>query len=541
MPEIHNPKVIGDLTLTKAPSDPSHGVRLQDLDARAPVKPAFVADIVPSGSGIVAQKVYAPTVPANKLLVSAVSDTENVRVTVLAQGALFLAPNVTVNGTPIANFAAVEGGNDLFQGTADIVMSESGDITIESDTGATYTVALTVATEGPAISVATLGSYPGSQTEAKAGDVMAITGVVANDAVSIAVANSGAAASGNISTFGANDSAGAGFKTFSGTFTVANRTGSQAVSLTAKNALGTDGAVKVSDNSITLNQAVPTISAISVNYPNGQAALTVGDVAQVSATVTGADSVSYSFSAAGQDASITDPNTYAVSKDVTLNSGTYFAANNYTVTATKASNGAVATRQGTIKIAEEAATATISILGNPSRLRSSEAGNAYTLRVQPDQELAGDPVVVLEAGEFTGNWSFSAGVYSRQVLIRDSDARGVTAVDATLTNLANTESPASGNFTIGGFLERAITFDAFARFMAIGATVADFTKVRARYNGQGADLTRRSDTTDVVGAFTVVNSGGVFDANGTHLFLNDAAFAGANTSGTLQVLVEETL
>lgn len=541
MPEIHNPKVIGDLTLTKAPSDPSHGVRLQDLDARAPVKPAFVADITPSGSGIVAQKVYAPTVPANKLLLSAVSDTENVRVTVLAQGALFLAPNVTVNGVAIANFAAVAGGNDLFQGTADIVMAESGDITIESDTGATYTVTLTVATEGPVISTATIGAYPGSQTEAKAGDVMPITGVVANGAVSIAVANSGAAASGNIATFGANDSAGAGFKTFAGTFTVANRTGSQAVSLTAKNALGTDGAVKVSDNSITLNQAVPTISTVSVNYPNGQAALTIGDTAQVSATVTGADSVSYSFSAAGQDASITDPEVYAVSKDVTLNNGTYFVSNNYTVTATKASNGAVATRQGAIKIAEVAATATISIQGNPSRLRSSQAGNAYTLRVQPNQELASEPVVVLAAGEFSGNWSFSGGVYSRQVLIRDSDARGVTAVDATLTNLANAESPANGSFTIGGFLERAITFDAFARFMAIGATVADFTKVRARYNGQGTDLTRRSDTTDVVGAFTVVNSGGVFDANGTHLFLNDAAFAGANTSGTLQVLVEETL
>lgn len=541
MPEIHNPKVIGDLTLTKAPSDPSHGVRLQDLDARAPVKPAFVADIVPSGSGIVAQKVYAPTVPANKLLVSAVSDTENVRVTVLAQGALFLAPNVTVNGVAIANFAAVAGGNDLFQGTADIVMEESGDITIESDTGATYTVTLTVATEGPVISTATIGAYPGSQTEAKAGDVMPITGVVANGAVSIAVANSGAAASGNIATFGANDSAGAGFKTFVGTFTVANRTGSQAVSLTAKNALGTDGAVKVSDNSITLNQAVPTISTVSVNYPNGQSALTIGDTAQVSATVTGADTVSYSFSAAGQDASITDPEVYAVSKDVTLNNGTYFVTNNYTVTATKASNGAVATRQGIIKIAEVAATATISILGNPSRLRSSEAGNAYTLRVQPNQQLASEPVVVLAAGEFSGNWSFSGGVYSRQVLIRDSDARGVTAVDATLTNLANAESPANGSFTIGGFLERAITFDAFARFMAIGATVADFTKVRARYNGQGTDLTRRSDTTDVAAAFTIVNSGGVFDANGTHLFLNDAAFAGSNTSGTLQVLVEETL
>lgn len=541
MPEIHNPKVIGDITLTRAPSDPSHGVRLQDLDARVPVKPAFVSDIVPSGSGIVAQKVYAPTVPANKMLQSAVSDTQNVRVIVLAQGALFAAPAVTVNGVAISNFAAVANSNDLFQGSADIVMTDSGDVVIESDSGASYTVTLAVATEGPVISTATIGAYPGTQTEAKAGDVIAITGVVANGAVSMAVSNAGAAASGTITTFGANDSGGAGFKTFSGTFTVANRTGSQAVSLTAKNALGTDGVTKVSDNSITLNQAVPTIGAITVNYPNGQLGLKNGDVAQVSSTITGADSVSYAFAASGQDASIEDPTVYAVSKNVTLNSGTYNVANNYTITATKASNGAVATRQGVIKIANSAATATISIQGTPARLRSSVLGQTYVLRVTPNQELAGNPTVTLAAGEFSGNWSFAGGVYSRNIIIKDSDARGVAAVDADLVNLSNTPSDATGSYTIGGLVERVVTFPAFARYVDLGVAVADFTKARARYNGQGTDLARRSDTTDVAAAFTIVNSSGVYDPNGTHLFLNDAAFAGSNTSGTLQVLFEETL
>lgn len=541
MPEIHNPKVIGDLTLTRAPSDPSHGVRLQDLDERVPVKAAFVSDIVPSGSGIVAQKVYAPTVPANKMLQSAVADTENVRVIVLAQGALFAAPVVTVNGITIANFAPVANSNDLFQGSADIVMEDSGDVVIESNSGAEYTVALAVATEGPTISTATIGAYPGAQTEAKAGDVIAITGIVANGAVSMAVSNLGAAASGTISTFGANDSGGAGFKTFSGTFIVANRTGSQAVSLTAKNALGTDGAVKVSDNSITLNQTAPTIGAITINYPNGQGGLKNGDVAAVSSTITNADSVSYAFAAAGQDASIEDPTTYAVSKNVTLNSGTYTVANNYTISATKASNGATATRQGAIKIANTAATATISIQGTPARLRSSAAGTSYVLRVQPNQELSGNPSVTLAAGEFSGNWSLAGGVYSRTVIIKDADPRGVAAVEADLVNLSSTPSEATGSFTIGGLVERTITFPAFARYAPIGAAVADFAKARARYNGQGTDLARRSDTTDVAAAFTIVNSSGVYDPNGTHLFLNDASFAGSNTSGTLQVLFEETL
>lgn len=539
MAEIHNPRVIGDLSLSRAPSQPEHGVRLADLDARVQPLQAFASNITPSGVGIVSNKVYAQSVPANMRLQSAVADTENLRVTVLAQGGLFQAPSVTVNGEAVTNFTSVS--ENLFTGYVDLVLAESGDITIASAGGASSTVAVTLATEGPVISMATIGALPGTQTEAKAGDVVAVTGIVANDATSIAVANAGAAASGTISTYGANDSGGAGFKTFSGTFIVANRTGAQAVSLTAQNALGTNGDPTNTANTITLNQAVPTIAAITVAYPAGQGALTVGDTAQVTSVVAGANSVSYAFAAAGATADITDPNVYAATKDLLLNSGTYHVANNYTITATKASNGAVATRQGIVRIAETAATATIAILGTPARLRTSAAGETYTLRVTPNQLLSGNPDITLEQGTFTGAWSFSGGVYSRTFTLDDTAARGVADVTGTLTNLGLTGSAANGTFTVGGLVERTITFDAFARLMPLNALVADFTKTRARYSGQGTDLARRSDTTDVVAAFTLTDEFGVFNANGTHLFLSDAAFAGANTSGTLQVLFEETI
>lgn len=539
MAEIHNPRVIGDLSLSRAPSQPEHGVRLADLDARVQPLQAFASNITPSGVGIVSNKVYAQSVPANMRLQSAVADTENLRVTVLAQGGLFQAPSVTVNGEAVTNFTSVS--ENLFTGYVDLVLAESGDITIASAGGASSTVAVTLATEGPVISTATIGALPGTQTEAKAGDVVAVTGIVANDATSIAVANAGAAASGTISTYGANDSGGAGFKTFSGTFIVANRTGAQAVSLTAQNALGTNGDPTNTANTITLNQAVPTIAAITVAYPAGQGALTVGDTAQVTSVVAGANSVSYAFAAAGATADITDPNVYAATKDLLLNSGTYHVANNYTITATKASNGAVATRQGIVRIAETAATATIAILGTPARLRTSAAGETYTLRVTPNQLLSGNPDITLEQGTFTGAWSFSGGVYSRTFTLDDTAARGVADVTGTLTNLGLTGSAANGTFTVGGLVERTITFDAFARLMPLNALVADFTKTRARYAGQGTDLARRSDTTDVAAAFTLTDEFGVFNANGTHLFLSDAAFAGANTSGTLQVLFEETI
>lgn len=538
MAEIHNPKVIGDLELTRAPSKPEHGVRLADLDARVQPAKAFANDITTS-TGIVASKVFANTVPANKILLSAVTDTKTVRVHVLAQGGLFLAPAVTVNDIAVANWTP--SSDNLFAGYVDLTLTVSGPITVKSDTGATSTVTMTLATEGPVVQAATIGALPGVQTEAKATDVVAITGSVANDAVSVAVSNLGAAASGNIATFGANDSAGIGFKTFTGTFVTANRTGAQGVTLVAKNSLGTDGTPVLSGNAIVLNQAAPVIGAVTVNYPNGQAALKNGDVAQVSSTITGQDSVAYAFAAASQTAAITDSSTYAVSKDLTLSAGTYDVSNNYTITATKASNGAVTTRQGSVKIANSVATAAIAVQGAPARLRTSVAGTSYQLRVTPNQLLAGDPAITLTRGSFTGAWAFAGGVYTRNFTVSDADARGVFAVDATLTNLTNQTSPATTNLTIGGLVERNITFAAFSRTAPIGTTVADIAKCRARYTGGSSDLARRNDTTDVAASFTIVNEGGMYDPNGGFLFISDSAYAGSNTSGTLQLTFEETL
>lgn len=538
--EFHNPKVIGHLTHSQAPVLPEHGVRLQDLDARiAPLK-AFATDIVgTNGVGIVAQKVYAQTVPANKILQSAVADVEAVTVKVLAQGDLFTAPVVTVNGIAVANWTA--SSDNLFAGSVDLVLTESGDITIENAGGATTTVALTLATVGPVVQAATIGALPGTQTEAKQADVIAITGVVANDAVSMAVSNLGAAASGTITTFGANNSAGAGFKTFTGTFVAANRAGLQNVTVTAKNALGTDGVAVASGNQITLNQTVPTIGAISVNYPNGQAALKNGDTAQVSATVTNGDVVGYAFNAAGQTVAIDTPNVYAISKDVTLTTGTYNVANNYTVTATKSSNGAVATRQGSIKIAQTAANAVVSVQGNPARLRTDANGETYTLVVTPNQLITGNPDLTLEAGSWVGNWVNASNVFTRTFTVSDSDPRGAAAVSGTIDNLANTESAVNGSVTIGGMIERTITFAAFSRTAPIGANVADISKARARYAGGTSDLARRADTTDVAASFTITDSNGLYDPNGGYLFISDAAYAGANTSGTLQLTFEETV
>lgn len=541
MADIHNPRVIGDMTLTRAPSLPEHPVRKQDLDQAlqeyGSIKALFITDVTPTSSGIVSNKQYADSLPANSILVSAVADTENVRVHFVAQGALFTPPQVAVNGVEVANFTPVAAGSDLFSGFADITMNASGDITVVSGTGVAK-VALTVATEGPALSMVVIGALPGVQTEVKAGDVVPFTAVVANDAVSVTVQNIGAAASGSNIVLGAADSAGTGFKTVVGNFTVANRSNAQSITLVAKNALGTDGEPAVSGNTVILNQTAPTIATITVAYPNGQGALKVGEVATVTSAVTNADSVSYSATGGSVDA----PNEYAASKQFTLESGTYnYSSNNYTITAVKASNGATATRSGVVRVAVDAPAASITVDGNPARLRSSAEGQTYTLRVTANQQLASAPVVDLSNGTWAGNWTGTGTVYTRTFTVSDSDDRGDLVAGATFYGLAGVQGTREQTFVVGGFVKRTLTVAAFSQIVEIGAAVSSIGKVRVNYGGSATLLTLRNDKENAPSSFTIVNSAGDYDPNGTHLWLSDADYAGSNTSGTLQVEIEEII
>jgi hypothetical protein len=107
-----------------------------------------------------------------------------------------------------------------------------------------------------------------------------------------------------------------------------------------------------------------------------------------------------------------------------------------------------------------------------------------------------------------------------------------------LAGIIGTVITAGSAYNVGGFPLRTITFPAFAQFAPIGTTVADFSKVAASYTGASV-LTRYSDTAQHFQGFTITDGSGNFDPNGGYLFISDAAFAGSNTSGTLQLDIEE--
>ena len=514
----------------------------------------FFTNIAPTTAGIVGAKQYVPnTVPANKVILDGTTDTANVRVSLLAEGgSAFYSPTITITtdpvlpGTPLT-VPLTEDQYDkrMFAGFVDLT-GVTGDtvITASSTTNAVATCIVKRAAAGPSVSSATIGAYPGAQTETKSGDVITISGVVANSASYIeTIAGGASAAATSLTTLGAADSAGAGFRTFSGTFTVSGLTGNHSAVVRARNALGTFGDNRVSSNTITLNQTAPTIGARTIAYPANQSALKGAETATISATVTNADAVVYSSSA---DLSVEDATTYAVAKTVARINGTYvFNVANYTITATKASNGAVSTATASVAIANVFATATVAISGNPARLSSSAAGQNYVVTITPNQVLQAAPTLVASSGTFTGAWTLNGNVWSRTLVIKDVDAKGpATFSDLTLpgkAGLIGSTIVSGAAYTVGGFAKRMLTFAAFSQVAPLGTAVANIDKTVANYAGSASNLTLMKDTTAAQSAYTITNADGTYNPTGAYLFLNDAAYAGSNTSGTLQVEIEEVV
>ena len=532
----------------------------------------FVTNVAPTGAGLVSDKIYVPgTIPANAVISQATSDTELVRVHFMAEGgSSFYSPTVTVDTIPgpgvVATMTESPTDTRTYAGYADISVTEERLVTISSNTGATASVLIGRAAVPPALQAFTIGAYPGGQTAAKSNDVMTVTGTVANTASQVdLIANTGAVKNATYTTataggsLGAADSGGAGFRTFTIQFLVSTLSGTQSATARARNAFGSYGANLVSSNTITLDQVAPTIGAFTITYPASQSAIKAFESATVASTVSNYTSVAYTSSA---DLTVTDPSVYAASKTVTRVGGNYvYGVNNYTITATKATNGTSTTASAAVSIANVAPTVAFAITGNPARLMSSAAGNNYTVTLTASQRLLNAPTVTATSGSL-GAFTGSGTTWTATLTIDDLDPKGAQSFAVTsITNLANTNytsvTTTGQNYTVGGFLTRDVTVGALEQVVDLGVLITDPTKITVVYAGTVDNLTyRATDLTQfqkgwskVDGTALVFTAGAepfqnysnfVYTAGNTSwLYLTDADFAGANTSGTLQITIGE--
>lgn len=568
--KIHQSTDIDEPLTPRQVANKQYVDRMASAGAAAPV---FVTDVSNAGSGIVGNKTYVPnTIPANTVILTALSDDDTVGIAVLAEGgSAFYSPVLTVTGSPAlavgqgSTVALTQDPYDkrTFTGTANVTISGTTTITITSDTGSTASVVVNRAAAGPDVATLTIGAYPGGQTAIRSGQTVSFSGTVPNEASVLDIVDSGASvAKVAAASFGAADSAGAGFKTFTGTFTASSRTGTLSIQARSKNALGTYGATKTSSNTIIMDQVLPTITGLTIAYPGVQEAVKGTEQATLNFTI--ANAANSTFTPTGSISLLSGGGTLENSAVVQgTGTGDVISGTNVTIVANKPSNGSTVSVTALVKVVNSSQVNSISIVGSPARLISSAAGQAYTVYIESTLDLIGDgagqsayaPTFNAPVGLLSGITRINDKRWQATLTIKDIDARGIVDFNGiSTTGLSGLQvTTASGTtYNVGGFTERTLVipmYDAttIGRTADLGAAVGDVTKLSANLSGTAIsfvanvnDAPLKFTISDVAQGFTSPYvQVAAYSASGHFFYLNDRDQAGANTTGTMTVTIRE--
>lgn len=500
----------------------------------------FVTDITPQSAGEnVGNKVYTED---SEALLSCVSTTSQVTVSILAiTGHSTYRPVVTANGLPVTLTAIAD--KPLFTGTVNITLPEDGLITLQHADGATWQTEVETDTPPQVNSAIFFGGYPGSQTELKENDTYQVRISADMDFAQYEIADQDALKykAGSVSSTASLDvtatiaNRGVAVQALGFKVRVRSATGAWSQWYESGTAGDTDGLHKVF-----LNNRYPAVSFGSPTYPAGQQALKDSETATVPSSADHFDTIFYTSS----QLSITNPDTFEATKTVARVSGDYNLANNLTVTATREANNATSTASVAVQIAHISPTLSVSL--PIARLRSG--GNAgtsaqdYTVTLTATQQLLSAPSITAPHGTLSGAWSGSGTTWHTSIQIHDDDTKGTFAwAGISATNLAGlevTELSSGASFTIGGFVFRTLTVPAFPnREAAIGTQVVDTAKLECTNLSKGA-----SGSLNYTYQATTDNNADAYTITGGDTWYNcDGANASSNTTGTMQVEIEETV
>ncbi len=506
----------------------------------------YIDDVTATAGGNIFNKVHDSSGLA---LATFSADTTNITVhfTTETGSIAGFKPNVTVNGV---SATLTQVGMNIWEGSAAITQNTSGNIVITHEDDTTYTSAMTLA-YGPTITSALISGYPVGQTELKAGDTITITvnanqpmteiqfldnGLVANVASIVPIASSSSAVV---------------------TATIANRgTSPQAlgVLLRAKNANGSYGSQHNSatagsvdgTNVVVLNNTYPSINISSIVYPATQGALKNSEVSTINHTITNYDTVAYT--SPNSELSIANATTYEAAKLATRINGSYNVATaNFRITATRTANAAITVSNSIVKIANVAPTVTVTLPA--TRLRSGgnngTTAQNYVITLSSNQEMASPMSVDAPAGTFIGSW-VGTQTSTRTLSVHDNDAKGLhTFTGLSATNLAGIQQTTITNpdYTIGGFVLRTLTVPMLSSEVGIGTSVSDTSKLRCSNLSKGAsgslNFAFAANTNPAVDTYTITQPADTYSATGNLWHNNDELNTLSNTSGTMQIELEE--
>lgn len=439
----------------------------------------FITNVIPANPGKNVSITYND-LPNQDSVSQILTDDTEVIITLEWDRGLEYQGIPTVNGTEILTYTEKTAGVYINDG---ITVDISGvDEILCTHNGVEYSVEI-LYDNPPVIQTANfVNGYPGSQTELKEGDSFDfnITSDINFDRIEIY--NYGAYVSQTFDVTEGVESTVTAYIADRGNTTqnlgarvrIRKPSGVWSESHLTENDASVDGT-----NLVKLNNQYPVISISSVDYPAGQEAIKNTESATVNNTVTYYDDIIYS--SPNSQLTVENTNTFESNKVVSRLSGDYnISSNNFRIVANRNANDATSSSQNVVNIAHSAATINISF---PARLRSggndgTEAQN-HTITISSDQNKLSSAEIELSApvGIWQGSWSGSTTSFTRSLQIHDDMVKGgYDFTGLSFTNLAGVETTVinSGTtYTIGGFVSREITLEAFANeaLMNVAATI----------------------------------------------------------------------
>lgn len=532
-----------------------------------------------TGSGTITNKTYeANTVPSNHILTAAESDNDDITVVmeIRTHADTWQPASVTVSGagaTPVTvlkqNWTQI-GNEQAWTATANLTDADTtGTITATMSDGDTATLAYTRALDPPLILTAIIDNHP-TTTGGDAECPLAQTQVSGDDQIQISGTAEAHCTHVYVKDFEVTNGEGV-----QGPFTIAAFNAGQLINVgTGDDATanykvygtvgtgGTPGADFTSTESIDKDNTSPNLALSGIVYPASQAALSDAENAQITVTDSNRDA---GDSTLWDDNSLADfddgGNAAIANSEAEVDAATYDTTSwnagvkwverqatgyrdsgtNVRVTATRvAKNGKAQTLGILVKIAHD--TSTIDITnngeGSPKVFRSKTgADKTYTITITSDQELEVAPTLArdtADSGTTLGAFSGGPKVWTATLTTHEADTKNVGGANHDFESLVarnnadktQTTINSGSAYRLAGFEQRDVAVLKFDTFEPIGTMVSNRdnpTNLVMEYVGLGSG-TYVTNTADDPGSkkFTIVNSGGTFDAEGDHIKCNDS-------------------
>ena len=334
------------------------------------------------------------------------------------------------------------------------------------------------------------------------------------------------------------------------------RDGENTITVTAQNNFLTESDSVTSTTSSPVNNSVfPVLNISSVSYPGSQGALKNAESGAVSNSASNYDSIEYS--SPNSQLAISNSSTFEASKNCDRLAGSYnISTDNFTVTATKNSNGMVRSASTVVKIAHDPLTFSVSNLA--STLSSSPAGVSDNFNLVSSQQmleipsLGTNPSQTVPSDLVTTASGTNTSSNNYRITVDDGDTKGTFAWVVSGQNLAGIETntvSSNPNYVLAGFSARTVASNpstALGRgLFPVGTTISDPNDVTFENIAEGgsgpnggtiysyksfADGTQLVDSMDFNDEFAVCDSAGTVSTTGDHCYNLDKTIRDANTS-----------